>query len=58
MVGNDRQDYLYSVGGRVKFGETAEQAVIREVFEETGTEMEVDHLGFYSGEFLFMEILE
>lgn len=23
MVGNDR-DYLYSVGGRVKFGETAE----------------------------------
>ena len=37
MVGNDRQDYLYSVGGRVKFGETAEEAVIREVFEETGT---------------------
>lgn len=23
MVGNERQDYLYSVGGRVKFGETA-----------------------------------
>ena len=28
MVGNDR-DYLYSVGGRVKFGETAEEAVVR-----------------------------
>ena len=34
MVGNDR-DYLYSVGGRVKFGETAEEAVVREVLEET-----------------------
>ena len=23
MVGNERSDYLYSVGGRIKFGETA-----------------------------------
>lgn len=47
MVGdNDRQDYLYSVGGRVKFGETAEEAVQREVFEETGVRMEVERLGF------------
>ena len=36
MVGNERVDYLYSVGGRIRFGETAEEAVIREVFEETG----------------------
>ena len=33
MVGNDR-DYLYSVGGRVKFGETAEEAVVREVWRK------------------------
>ena len=33
MVSNDR-DYLYSVGGRLKFGETAEEAVVREVLEE------------------------
>ncbi len=45
MVGNDR-NYLYSVGGRVKFGETAEETVVREVFEETGVMMEVDRLGF------------
>lgn len=46
MVGNERSDYLYSVGGRIKFGETAEEAVVREVFEETGVTMEVDRLGF------------
>ena len=46
MVGNDRQDYLYSVGGRIKFGEKAEEAVVREVQEETGVRMEVDRLGF------------
>lgn len=47
MVGNGvRPDYLYSVGGRIKFGETAEEAVIREVFEETGVRMEIDRLGF------------
>ena len=26
MVGNNRDNYLYSVGGRLKFGETAEEA--------------------------------
>ena len=45
MVGADI-DYLYSVGGRLKFGETAEEAVVREVFEETGVKMEIDRLGF------------
>ena len=46
MVGNRRSDYLYSVGGRLKFGETAEEAVKREVLEETGARMEVERLGF------------
>lgn len=46
MVGNRRSDYYYSVGGRIKFGETAEEAVIREVQEETGVRLEVDRLGF------------
>lgn len=46
MAGNERADYLYSVGGRIKFGETAEEAVVREVQEETGVRMEIDRLGF------------
>lgn len=46
MVGNKRSNYLYSVGGRIKFGETAEEAVVREVLEETGVKMEIDRLGF------------
>ena len=46
MVGNERVDYLYSVGGRIKFGETAEEAIVREVLEETGVTMEIDRLGF------------
>lgn len=46
MVENDRFDHMYSVGGRIKFGETAEEAVVREVFEETGITMEIDRLGF------------
>ena len=46
MVKNNRVDYYYSVGGRIQFGETAEQAVKREVKEELGFEVEIDRLGF------------
>ena len=53
MVGSDRTDYYYSVGGRVQFGETAEDAVIREVFEETGIKMEVERLGFVHENYFF-----
>ena len=53
MVGNENADYLYSVGGRIKFGETAEEAVVREVLEETGIKMEIDRLGFVHENFFF-----
>lgn len=46
MVKNDRDDYYYSVGGGVHLGEKAEDAVRREVLEETGVPYEVERLVF------------
>ena len=44
FAGNEREDYLYSIGGGVRMGETAEEAVLREVFEETGVRYEIERL--------------
>jgi len=44
FAGNEKDDYYYSIGGGVHLGETAEEAVKREVFEETGVNYEIDHL--------------
>lgn len=43
-VKNNIDNFYYSVGGGVKLGEKAEDAIIREVFEETGVHYEIDHL--------------
>lgn len=55
FAGNEIDDYLYSIGGGVHVNETAEDAVIREVFEETGVHYEVDrlaviHENFFDGD--------
>lgn len=46
FAGNERENYYYSIGGGVHMGESAEEAVKREVFEETGVEYEVERLAF------------
>ncbi|WP_297422402.1 NUDIX hydrolase [Clostridium sp.] len=56
MVKNDSAPYYYSVGGRVKLNETSEEAVIRETFEETGIELEVERLAFIHEHFFNEEI--
>jgi ADP-ribose pyrophosphatase YjhB (NUDIX family) len=43
---NELDPYYYSIGGGVHVGEKAEDAVRREVFEETGIAYEVDRLVF------------
>lgn len=46
FAGNERENYFYSIGGAVHMGESAEEAVKREVFEETGVKYEVERLAF------------
>ena len=46
MVKNENYPYYYSVGGGVQFGETSEDAVLREVWEETSVNLEIDRLAF------------
>ena len=55
MATNEGMDYFYSVGGRVQFGETTEEAVVREVLEETGARMEVDRLAFVEEDFFISD---
>lgn len=56
MARNDRDAYFYSVGGRIQFGETAGEAVAREVAEETGVRMEIDRLGFIHENYFYGDV--
>jgi ADP-ribose pyrophosphatase YjhB (NUDIX family) len=41
---NEHRKFYYSVGGRVKFGESLEDAILREVKEETNVDCEIERL--------------
>ncbi|VUW95581.1 NUDIX domain protein [Streptococcus constellatus] len=43
---NPDEDYFYPLGGAVQLGETSEDAVLREIKEETGQDYEIDRLLF------------
>lgn len=42
FVRNEADDYYYSVGGGVHIGERSEDAVVREVYEETGEKFSIE----------------
>ena len=46
MVTANNVDYYYSIGGAVHLGERAEDAVVREVYEEAGIHCEIERLLF------------
>ena len=58
MVKNENFEYYYTVGGRVHFGETSENAVLREVFEETGIELEIDRLAYVHENYFVADFLD
>ena len=56
LIRNSDTSYLYMVGGRVQYNETTEEAVLREVWEETGVALEVDRAVFFQELFLDEEV--
>ena len=44
LMKNDHDPYFYTVGGAVCVGETSEDAVTREILEETGMRCRIDRL--------------
>ena len=53
FAGNESADYLYSIGGAIHMNESSEDAVKREVFEETGVHYEIDRLAVIHENFFF-----
>jgi 8-oxo-dGTP pyrophosphatase MutT (NUDIX family) len=56
MAHNEREPYYYSVGGAIAQNESSEEAVLREVFEETGFHYEIDRLAFILENFFIMPV--
>ena len=48
-------DCYYTVGGGIEINESSEDAVIREVYEETGYKLEIDRLAFIQERFVTID---
>ena len=55
MVKNSGSSFYYTVGGRVKLGEAARDSLLREAFEETQIQFEIDRLAFIHENFFVLE---
>jgi len=55
MVKNCGASFFYTVGGRIKFGESAHEAVLREAYEETQINFEIDMLAYIHENFFTMD---
>ncbi len=56
MAHNGPEPYYYSVGGAIAQNESSEEAVLREVIEETGVPYEIDRLAFILENFFIMPV--
>jgi len=55
MVKNSGSDFYYTVGGRVQFGETTQEAIHREAKEELSIPLEIERLAFIHENFFTFE---
>ena len=55
MVKNSDAPYYYSVGGRVKMGESCEEAMLREIEEELGVSAKIERPVFFNESFFTEE---
>jgi len=55
MVKNSSDSPFYTVGGRVQFGETVHEAILREAYEETQVHLEIDRLAYIHENFFTMD---
>ena len=56
LMRNTEAPYVYTVGGRVHFDETTEEAVVRETREETGVTLEVERPLCFQEQFFDEEV--
>lgn len=52
---NRKNDFYYTVGGGIHLGESTEEAIKREVYEETGIAYEIDKMAFVHEYFFNLE---